>query len=96
MSDLAIKALLPKHLSKHNAFSKVAYLTDTNSPSISSFRDLPSGYERWWITLKELGSFLGTSPNGDMRKFLNGGTQKGPATRPSWTSFIIFSRTMSG
>ena len=42
------------------------------------------------------GTFLGTRPRGEIRKFLNGGVSKGPIIRPDKTSLFSLSVTSLG
>ena len=75
------------------ASSKLVYLTVLSSLSIQSFTELPSGQDRWWISLNALPQDLGTRPMGETRRFGMGGVTYGPAIRPKLISFLSFPMT---
>ena len=54
------------------------------------------GKERWKMVRNLSECFFGTRPIGDTWKFLKGGCEKGPATRPSETSLCKLAVTISG
>ena len=74
----------------------MAYCMEEQLSGMLSLTDRPLGYDRWWISLKSFGTFLGTMPTGYVRNTGNSAVWKDPAILPSSCSLDSLEYRISG
>ena len=74
----------------------MAYCMEEQLSRMLSLTDRPLGYDRWWIGLNSVGTFLGTMPTGYVRNTGNSAVSKDPTILPSSCSLDSFEYRISG